>query len=82
MNEAEVTVGGVVVAGRQPPGVLEFVEAAFNHVAQGIDEPVSSRLNDCRQRTKMGSAKRPTADTEPTGRTKTLHFAGARCLWL
>lgn len=36
MDEAEVTVGGFVVSGCQPPGVLELVEAAFDHVAQGI----------------------------------------------
>ena len=37
MDEAEITVGGFVVAGCQPWGILELVEAALDHVAQGID---------------------------------------------
>lgn len=45
MDEAEVTVGGFVVAGCQPPGVLELVEAAFDHVAQGIDSGIDRQLD-------------------------------------
>ena len=45
MDEAEVTVGGFVVAGCQPPGVLELVEAAFDHVAQGIDGSIDRQLD-------------------------------------
>lgn len=45
MDEAEVAIGGFVVACRQPAGVLEFVEAAFDHVAQGIDGGVDRELD-------------------------------------
>ena len=40
MDEAEVAVGGFVVSGRQPAGILEFVEASFDHVAQGVDSGI------------------------------------------
>lgn len=45
MDEAQVAVGGFVVASRQPPGVLELVEAAFDHVAQGIDGGIDGQLD-------------------------------------
>jgi hypothetical protein len=37
VDEAEIAVGGFVVSGRQPSGILDLIEAAFDHVAQGID---------------------------------------------
>ena len=46
MDESEVTVGGFVVSGCQPPGVLELVEAAFDHVAQGIDGSIDRQLDE------------------------------------
>jgi len=39
MDEAEITRHGFIVAGRQPSRVLEFIEAALDAVAQGIDVP-------------------------------------------
>ena len=36
MDESEITVGGFVVGGRQPWGILGLVEAAFDPVAQGV----------------------------------------------
>ena len=45
MDEAEITGGGFVVAGRQPSRVLEFVEAALDAVAQGIDVAIDRDLN-------------------------------------
>jgi len=45
VGEAEVTVSGFVVSGCQPPGVLELVEAAFDHVAQGIDGSIDRQLD-------------------------------------
>ena len=33
MDEAEVAVGGFVVAGCEATGVFELVEAAFDHIA-------------------------------------------------
>jgi hypothetical protein len=44
--EAEVAVGGFVVSGCQPSGILELVEAAFDHVAQGIDGGVDGKLDE------------------------------------
>ncbi len=40
VDEAEETVCGFVVAGCQAATVLEFVEAPFDHVVQGIDRHV------------------------------------------
>ena len=45
MDEAEVAVGGLVVTGRQPSGVLELVEAALDHVAQRIDRGIDGQLD-------------------------------------
>ena len=45
MDEGEVVVGGFVVAGCQPSGILELVEAAFDHVAQGIDCGIEGQLD-------------------------------------
>lgn len=45
MDEAEVTVGGFVVAGCQPSGIFELVEAALDHVAQGIDCGIDGQLD-------------------------------------
>lgn len=45
MDEAEIAVGGFVVAGSQSPGIFEFVEAAFDHVAQSIDCGIDGKLD-------------------------------------
>ena len=45
MYEAEVAVGSFVVAGSQSPGIFELVEAAFDHVAQGIDCGIDGKLD-------------------------------------
>ena len=45
MDEAEVAVGGFVVAGCYPAGILELVEAALDHVAQGIDRGIDRQLD-------------------------------------
>lgn len=45
MDEAEVAVGGFIVAGCQPTSILELVEAAFDHVAQGIDRGIDGQLD-------------------------------------
>ena len=45
MDEAEIAGCGFVVSGRQPSRVLEFVEAALNAVAQGIDVAIDRDLN-------------------------------------
>jgi len=42
VDEAEEAFGGFVVAGCQPTAVFQLVEAALDHVAQGIDGPVDS----------------------------------------
>ena len=45
MDEAEVAVSSFVVAGCKSPGVFELVEAAFDHVAQGIDGGIDRQLH-------------------------------------
>ena len=45
MDEAEIARHGFIVAGRQPSRVLEFIEAALDAVAQGIDVPIDRDLN-------------------------------------
>ena len=45
MDKAEVAVGGFVVPGCQPSSVFELVEAAFDHVAQGIDRGIDGQLD-------------------------------------
>ena len=45
MDEAEITVGGFVVSGCQPWGILELVEAALHYVAQGIDGSIDGQLD-------------------------------------
>ena len=45
MYEAEIAVGGFVVSCCQPSGVFELVEAAFDHVAQGIDRGIDGKLD-------------------------------------
>jgi len=45
VDEAEVAVGGFVIAGCQSAGVLEFVEAAFDHVAQSVDCGIDRELD-------------------------------------
>lgn len=39
-NESEVACGGLVIAGCQPPGIFQTVDAALDAVAQGIEEVV------------------------------------------
>ena len=46
MDEAEVAVGGFVVAGCQPSGILEFIKAALDHVAQGVDGGIDGQLDE------------------------------------
>ena len=36
-DKAQIAGGGFVVAGRQPSGVFQLVDAAFDHVAKGVD---------------------------------------------
>ena len=45
MDEAEVAVGGFIVTGSQPSGIFELVEAAFDHVAQGVDGGIDGQLD-------------------------------------
>ena len=45
MDEAEIAGSGFVVSGCQSAGVLELVEAAFDHVAQGIDGGIDGKLD-------------------------------------
>ena len=45
MDEAEVAVSSFVVASCKSPGVFELVEAAFDHVAQGIDGGIDRQQN-------------------------------------
>ncbi len=46
MDEAEIAVGGFVVSGGQPSGVLELVKASFDHVAQGVDVGIDRQLDE------------------------------------
>ena len=46
MDEAEVAVGGLVVSGCETAGVFELVEAAFDHVAQGVDCGIDGQLDE------------------------------------
>lgn len=45
MDESEIAIGGFVVTGCQPSGIFELVEAAFDHVAQGIDCGIDGQLD-------------------------------------
>ena len=45
MDEAEVAVGGFVVARCKAPGVFELVEASLDHIAQGIDGGIDGNLD-------------------------------------
>ena len=45
MDEAELAFGGFIIAGCQSSGVLELVEAAFHHIAQGVDCGIDRQLN-------------------------------------
>ena len=46
MDEAEIAVGGFVVSGGQPSGVLELVKASFDHVAQDVDVGINRQLDE------------------------------------
>jgi hypothetical protein len=45
VDEAEVAVCGFILAGCQSASALEFVEAAFDHVAQGVDGGIDGQLD-------------------------------------
>lgn len=45
MDEAEVAVGSFIVPGCQPAGAFELVEAALDHVSQGIDREINGQLD-------------------------------------
>ena len=45
MDEAEIAVGGFVVSCCQPSGIFELVEAALDHVAQGVDCGIDGQLD-------------------------------------
>ena len=45
MDEAEVAFGGFVVSCCQPSGIFELVEAALDHVAQGVDCGIDGQLD-------------------------------------
>ena len=45
MDEAEVAVSGFVVSRCQPSGIFELVEAALDHVAQGVDCGIDGQLD-------------------------------------
>jgi hypothetical protein len=45
VDEGEVAVGGFIVAGGKSPRVFDLVEAAFDHVAQGIDGGIDRQLD-------------------------------------
>jgi hypothetical protein len=45
VDEAEVTIGGFIVSRCQPPGIFELVEAALDHVAQGVDGGIDGQLD-------------------------------------
>ena len=44
MDEAEAAVGSFVMAGCKAPGIFELVEAAFDHVAQGMDCGIDGQI--------------------------------------
>jgi hypothetical protein len=56
--EAKVAVCGFVISGCQSSGVFELVEAAFDHVAQGIDGGIDRQLD---QPVPLGRDHRDTA---------------------
>ena len=58
MDEADVAVGGFVISCRETPGVLELVEAALDHIAQGIDCGIDGQLD---QAVPLGRDHRNTA---------------------
>lgn len=58
MDKAEVAVGGFIVSGCQPSGILELVEAALDHVAQSVDGGIDGELD---QAVPLGRDHRDTA---------------------
>lgn len=44
MDKAKVTIGSFIIAGCKASGIFEFVEAPFDHVAQGIDSGIDGYL--------------------------------------
>ena len=46
MDEAEIAVGGLIVSGCQPSGVLQLVKATLDHVAQGVDGGIDGQLDE------------------------------------
>ena len=45
VDDAEIAVSGFVVSGSEPPGIFELVEAALDHVAQGVDCGIDGQLD-------------------------------------
>ena len=45
MDEAEIAVCGFVVSGGEPSSIFELVEAALDHVPQGIDCGIDGELD-------------------------------------
>jgi hypothetical protein len=45
VDEAKIAVGGFIISCCQPPGIFELVEAAFDHVAQGVDGGIDGELD-------------------------------------
>ena len=45
MDETEIAIGGFVVSGCEASSVFELVEAAFDHVAQGVDRGIDGQLD-------------------------------------
>lgn len=58
MDESEIAAGGFVIAGCKSPGVFQLVEAAFDHVAQGVDRGIDGQLD---QAVALGRDHRHTA---------------------
>ena len=44
MDEAEIAISGFLVAGGQSSGILELVEAALDHISQGVDCGIDGQL--------------------------------------
>ena len=45
MDKAEIAIGGFVVSGCEAPGIFQLVEAAFDHVAQGVNGGIDGQLD-------------------------------------
>lgn len=45
MDEAEVAIGGFIITGGQSARIFEFVETAFDHIAQRVDRGIDRKLD-------------------------------------